>query len=96
MNFHVQKLANLSVKNRLPAIYGFREFADAGGLLSYGASLHWLNRRAASYVDKIFKGANPGDLPIEQPTTFELLVNLKTAKALGAPFQINCSPLRTK
>ena len=83
MNFHVQKLANLSVKNRLPAIYGFREFADAGGLLSYGASLHWLNRRAASYVDKIFKGANPGDLPIEQPTTFELLVNLKTAKALG-------------
>ena len=83
MNAHVPKLADLSLKNRLPAIYGFREFADAGGLLSYGASNHWLFRRAASYVDKIFKGANPGDLPIEQPTTFELVINLKTAKALG-------------
>src|SRR4029078_2201983 len=78
MNFHVQKLANLSSRNRLPAIYGFREFADAGRLLSYGASLHWLNRRAALYADKIFKGANAGDLPIEEPTTFELLGNLKT------------------
>jgi len=83
MNFHVGKLAALGLKNRLPAIYGFREFADAGGLVSYGASLHWTYRRAASYVDKIFKGANPGDLPIEQPTKFELVINLKTAKALG-------------
>jgi putative ABC transport system substrate-binding protein len=83
MNEHVQKIADLSLKNRLPAIYGFREFADAGGLLSYGASLHWLNGRAAFYVDKIFKGANPSDLPIEQPTTFELVINLKTAKVLG-------------
>jgi putative ABC transport system substrate-binding protein len=83
MNAHLQKLADLSLKNRLPAIYGFREFADAGGLLSYGASLHWLFQRAASYVDKIFKGANPGDLPIEQPTTFELVINLKAAKPLG-------------
>jgi putative tryptophan/tyrosine transport system substrate-binding protein len=83
MNTNVQKLADLSLKNRLPAIYGFREFADAGGLLSYGASLHWIFGRAAAYVDKIFKGANPGDLPIEQPTTFELVINLKTAKALG-------------
>ena len=83
MNGHVQKLADLSLKNRLPAIYGFREFASAGGLLSYGASLQWLSRRAAFYVDKIFKGANPGDLPIEQPTTFELLINHKTARALG-------------
>ena len=82
MNGHVQKLADLSLKNRLPAIYGFPEFANAGGLLSYGASNDWLFRRAASYVDKIFKGANPGDLPIEQPTTFELLINRKTAKAL--------------
>jgi putative ABC transport system substrate-binding protein len=80
---NVQKLADLSLKNRLPAIFGFREFADAGGLLSYGASIHWIFRRAAAYVDKIFKGANPGDLPIEQPTTFELAINLKTAKALG-------------
>jgi putative ABC transport system substrate-binding protein len=83
MNSRVRELADLSLKHRLPAIYGFREFADAGGLLSYGASLDWLLRRAASYVDKIFKGANPSDLPIEQPTTFELLINLKTAKALG-------------
>jgi putative ABC transport system substrate-binding protein len=83
MNTHIQKLADLSLKNRFPAIYGFREFADAGGMLSYGANLHWLFRRAASYVDKIFKGANPGDLPIEEPTTFELLINLKTAKTLG-------------
>ncbi len=83
MNFHVGKLADLGLKNRLPAIYGFREFADAGGLISYGASLHWTFRRAAFYVDKIFKGANPGDLPIEQPTTFELVINLKTAKTLG-------------
>jgi putative ABC transport system substrate-binding protein len=83
MNGHVQQLADLSLKHRLPAIYGFREFADAGGLLTYGASTHWVARRGAVYVDKIFKGANPGDLPIEQPTTFELVLNLKTAKALG-------------
>ena len=84
MNGHLQELADLSLKNRLPAIYGFPEFAKAGGLLSYGARNpnEWLFRRAASYVDKIFKGANPGDLPIEQPTTFELLINRKTAKAL--------------
>ena len=83
MNTHAQKLADLSLKNRLPAIYGFRLFADAGGLLSYGATIDWLMRRSASYVDRIFKGANPSDLPIEQPTTFELSINLKTAKALG-------------
>jgi putative tryptophan/tyrosine transport system substrate-binding protein len=83
MNFNVQRLADLAIKNRLPTIYGFREFADAGGLISYGANLHWSFRRAAWYVDKIFKGANPGDLPIEQPTKFELVINLKTAKALG-------------
>ena len=83
MNTNVKKLADLSLKNRLPAIYGFRLFADAGGLASYGAPMIWLMRRAASYVDRIFKGANPGALPIEQPTTFELIINLKTAKALG-------------
>jgi putative tryptophan/tyrosine transport system substrate-binding protein len=83
LNFHHRKLADLGLKYRLPTIYGFREFADAGGLISYGASLDWTYRRAASYVDKIFKGANPGDLPIEQPTKFELVVNLKTARVLG-------------
>ena len=82
MNFNLKRLADLGMKNQLPAIYGFREFADAGGLISYGASLHWTFRRAAPYVDKIFRGASPSDLPIEQPTKFELVINLKTAKAL--------------
>jgi putative tryptophan/tyrosine transport system substrate-binding protein len=83
MNGNVKKLADLSLKNRLPAIYGFRLFTDAGGLLSYGATIDWIMQRSASFVDRIFKGANPGALPIEQPTTFELVINLKTAKALG-------------
>jgi len=83
MVFHEKKLAELALQNRLPAIFGFREFADAGGLIAYGASLREQYRRAAWFVDKILKGANPGDLPIEQPTRFELVVNLRTAKALG-------------
>jgi putative ABC transport system substrate-binding protein len=83
MNTNVKKLADLSLKNRLPAIYGFRLFPDAGGLLSYGATIDWIMQRSASFVDRIFKGANIGNLPIEQPTTFELLINLKTAKTLG-------------
>jgi putative ABC transport system substrate-binding protein len=76
-------IAELATKNRLPAMYGFREFVDAGGLIAYGVNLPDLCRRAAVYVDKIIKGANPADLPVEQPTTFELVINLKTAKALG-------------
>jgi ABC-type uncharacterized transport system substrate-binding protein len=78
-----KKLADLALENRLPAMFGFREFVDMGGLISYGSSLPGLWRRAASYVDKILRGASPGDLPIEQPTRFELVVNLKTAITLG-------------
>ncbi len=81
--FHRSVLIKLSSKARLPTIYGLRQFVDEGGLMSYGANLRDLYRRSAGYVDKILKGANPGDLPIEQPTKFELVVNLKTAKALG-------------
>jgi putative ABC transport system substrate-binding protein len=78
-----RRLVDLAAKHRLPAGYPWREGADAGGLISYGPSLADLYRRAATYVDKILKGAKPGDLPVEQPTKFELVINLKTAKALG-------------
>ncbi len=77
------RIVDLAAKGRLPAIYGFREFADAGGLMAYGSSVAVLCRRAATYVDKILKGAKPGDLPVEQATQFEFVINLKTAKALG-------------
>ncbi len=83
LNYRAQ-IAEFALKNRLPtATYGLREFVDAGGLLSYGHSLADDYRRVASYVDKILKGAKPADLPVEQPTKFELVINLKTAKALG-------------
>jgi putative ABC transport system substrate-binding protein len=80
---NLRMITELAVRNRLPAIYLGREFIAAGGLMTYGVNFPHLYFRAATYADKIFKGAKPADLPIEQPTKFELIINLKTAKALG-------------
>jgi putative tryptophan/tyrosine transport system substrate-binding protein len=78
-----ERLAGLALKNRLPTMLAQRPYAEAGGLMAYSADFSDLYRRAATFVDKILNGAKPGDLPIEQPTKFELVINLKTAKALG-------------
>jgi ABC-type uncharacterized transport system substrate-binding protein len=81
-NEHNKVLVDLAAKHRIPAMWGHRQFVDAGGLMSYAVNLYDQNRQAAVFVDKILKGAKPGDLPVEQPTRYELVINLKTAKAL--------------
>lgn len=77
------RLVTLTANNRLPAVYGMREFVDSGGLMSYGPDLADMYRRAAYLIDKILRGAKPSDVPVEQATKFEFVINLKTAKALG-------------
>ena len=80
---HAKRIADLAAKHRLPAMYGSKEHVEAGGFMSYAPNALDVFRRAATYVDKILKGAKPADLPVEQPTKFEFVINLKTAKALG-------------
>ena len=77
------QIVQLAVQNRLPTIYPYLEYVEAGGLMSYGVQVNDLYRRAAIYVDKILKGAKPADLPVEQPSKFELVINLKAAKQIG-------------
>jgi putative ABC transport system substrate-binding protein len=89
LNPHRTEVAELAVKSRLPAIYRNREDVEAGGLMTYGVSLTDLSRRAATYVDKILKGAKPADLPVEQPMKFEFVINLKTAKQIGVTIPPN-------
>jgi putative ABC transport system substrate-binding protein len=91
---HRTRIADFAASNRLPAIHGLREFVDAGGLLSYGASQADLYRRAAGYVAKILKGAKPADLPIQQPTKFELIVNLKAEGARSRNSSYSARPRR--
>jgi putative ABC transport system substrate-binding protein len=83
LTLHRQRLASFAVKNRLPSMHGLREEVEAGGLMSYGPDLVANYRRSAAFVDKILKGAKPADLPVEQPTKYDLVINLKTARALG-------------
>ncbi|MBA3390599.1 MAG: ABC transporter substrate-binding protein [Rubrobacter sp.] len=83
ITLHLAEILDFAAQNRLPAMYTFKEYVVAGGLMSYGASISDLWRRAATHIDKILKGTKPGDLPVEQPTTFDIVLNLKTARALG-------------
>ena len=79
----MKRIVELAAKNRLPTTYHWKEYVEAGGLMYYGANFPDMHRRAATYVDKILKGAKPADLPVEQPTKFELIINLKAAKQIG-------------
>jgi len=95
--YRVRRISEFAATLRLPTLYGFREGPEAGGLMSYGSNLADLFRRAATFVDKILKGAKPGELPVEQPTKFELLINLRTAKTLGLTFRSHsyCERMRS-
>ena len=83
MSGNQKRIIGFAIKSRLPSVYNSREYVDAGGLMYYGADLAESYRRVAYYVDRILKGAKPADLPVEQPTKFELVINLKTAKQIG-------------
>ena len=96
MVVHRELIMGLAARHRLPAIYPFRYFATAGGLVSYGVDRDDSYRRVAAYVDRILRGAKPADLPVEAPTKFELVINLKTAKALGLECRRRCSRAPTR
>jgi putative tryptophan/tyrosine transport system substrate-binding protein len=89
MNANQKRIAGLALKNRLPSMYPDRQFVDVGGLISYGTDNAESYRRVAYYVDRILKGAKPAELPVEQPTKFELVINLKTAKQIGVTISPN-------
>jgi ABC-type uncharacterized transport system substrate-binding protein len=87
----------LALGTRLPTVHGFREFAEAGGLMSYGPNFPDLHRRIADFVDKILRGVKPGEIPVERPTKFDLVINLSTAKvSLASTCQRRCSPVPTR
>ena len=89
-------IVSLAIRYRVRAVYSFRHFVEAGGLICYGNDLVKQFRQAAAYVDRILRGANPADLPVQAPTKFEMVINLKTAKAIGSPFRRLCSPAPTR
>src|SRR5688572_22416828 len=89
LNAHRERSADLTTKSRIPTIFEFKEFVEAGGLMSYGTNIIAVYRRVAVYMDKILKGSKPAELPVEQPTNFEFLINLKAAKQMGVTIPPN-------